>query len=134
MPLPIITSAPGFPGVTKPKSGPYKIPLNSANQTLNMVITPAIFAIYSPTDQWRISVQRNGSGPAGPYPVNVISLESIEQQKMNTAMNTPPNYFNLNVSMFKTMIKNSNYTLRITLTDSSGMVKALAPNILIMII
>lgn len=134
MPLPIIAPAPKFPGVPKPSSGPYKISLNPSNQILNMVITPAVYAIFAPTDQWRVSAQRNGGGAAGPYPASIISLESITQQKMDKTINTPPNYFSLNVSMLKTLTKNLTYTLRVTLTDSNGVVKALAPNTSVMII
>ncbi|NVZ51518.1 hypothetical protein HX792_14325 [Pseudomonas sp. B6002] len=134
MPLPIIMSGPDFPGVTKPKSGPYKIPLTPSNQIMNIVVTPAVYSAFAPADQWRVSAQRNGSNPAGAYPINIISLESIAQQKMDTAINTPPHYFILNVSMLKTLTKNLTYTLRITLTDNNGVIKALAPNTSIMII
>lgn len=123
MALPIISSRPEFPGVPKPATGAYKIPVTATNQILQMLITPAIYAVFTPTDQWQVSVQRGGGT------VQIIFLESITQATMDKAFKSTPSYYSLDMRMFKSLVKNTIYILRVSMTDSTGKIKALAPNL-----
>jgi len=126
MPTPIITQNVVFKGQPRPRSGVYTIKLSSACEILQVPMTQAIYQVYTVGDKWQVSVQPTGGA------LQIIYLEVTTQAKMDFAINSTPPTFNMEICLLKSLSKTPTYTLRVSMTDSTGTnIKALAPNTLL---
>jgi hypothetical protein len=121
----IITQKVNFKGRQRPPSGPYNITLGNAIEILEIPINTAIFNAFTPTDQWQVGAQSSGN------PMQIIYLESTTQARMDYAINSTPPTLKIELYMLKSLVKNTQYSLRIFMTDKTGLnqnAKVISPN------
>jgi hypothetical protein len=77
-----------------------------------------------------ITIQQTGIGPTGPYPINTVYSQPLTQSYLNQGLS----FIGSEVCVFRNYPTNTNYTLRLEITDTTGLLVAIATNLLMRIV
>jgi hypothetical protein len=125
--IPLIMPRPTFSNKPLPVSGPFRVNPTSACEVVKAPTNPALLAALTAGDKITVTLQRNGNTPSGPYPPQQIFTEVLSNQRIQTAATF--GFIGIEICTFKSLTPNTNYILRINITDTLNTVKIISTNL-----
>jgi len=131
MPTPTILPKPSFNLLPPPSppSNPYIVgPLNTPCVSVQAKVPASL--VLQANHVVNITIQQTGSGPTGPYPTSTVYSKPLTQDYLNLGLT----FIGSEVCTLKNFPTNTNYTLKLEIIDTTGLLIALATNFLIRIV